>query len=806
MYHVLSTGTTSIILYLLSFFLYRAGFYSRNLHSRIWNFIMAAIFIPAVLAGLFLALQITYKWEIPFIKIILKWHVETGIAFAFTGIFHFLWHFRYFFDRYREQVIPPVGKSYPARSAKEYSINLFLIGFVSTAVQLILMREMMNIAGGYELIAGTFLASWLIGSAAGSFAARRSEMNDLKKINLVFAASQFISLALLIFLDRIFFITGESPGFLAGMIYTLIVLLPCTFISGFSFLRILNASAESGMLTSGKSFSIETAGGVLSGIALSAAGAYLLNNYQLLLIILIIFCTYTLLDYILKTKVNRIAALLLCALLILLVIVFNPDRFFRQLLLPGIRVDRTTDTPYGNITEGSYGGEKNLYYDHHLFRWQNDEAEREENIHYAMLQHRDPHDVLLVSGDIRSSLQEVLKYNLRSVTFVERDPVLIKRYGFGRIGNNTLLRTVSTDALRFITKTSEKYDVIIVNLPPPSTLMLNRFYTTEFFRKARERLRKGGVLMCSPGSGSNYFNSESVVLYSSVFNSLSSVFKNVLPIVGNKLYYIASDESLTTTVCSRVDSLGITNSYVNRNFLSDDLVKMKSEEMISLIDRNTRQNSLLFPVACFHFQNYQMTMENQQRIPSLLLILLIFLSPLLTIRPSVMVMYTSAGALAGFEIIMLLILQSSAGNMYQFTGLILAGFMAGLALGSGISDPLLKYTGKTMVSAILILFYLITGMLTDKLLNINSLILEIIMILILSLIPSFLTGRMFRIMTEKRGTGSASMVYSSDMAGAALGFIAVSGFAIPLLGIRVTLLLLAALIFGGFLFGTISDK
>ena len=82
MYHVLSTGVTSVILYILSLILYKSGFYSRNLHSRIWNFIMAAIFIPAAVAGLFLALQITYKWEIPFIKTILKWHVETGIAFA----------------------------------------------------------------------------------------------------------------------------------------------------------------------------------------------------------------------------------------------------------------------------------------------------------------------------------------------------------------------------------------------------------------------------------------------------------------------------------------------------------------------------------------------------------------------------------------------------------------------------------------------------------------------------------------------------------------------------------------------------
>jgi hypothetical protein len=169
-------------------------------------------------------------------------------------------------------------------------------------------------------------------------------------------------------------------------------------------------------------------------------------------------------------------------------------------------------------------------------------------------------------------------------------------------------------------------------------------------------------------------------------------------------------------------------------------------------------------------------------------------------------MYGSAGALAGFEIIMLLILQSSAGNMYQFTGLVLAGFMAGLALGSGLERPVLKPVGLISGPAILIVFYLFTAVISGKLININSLLLETFVILLLSIIPSFITGRIFRLMTEKYGYGSASGLYNADMAGAALGFIAVSGIALPLLGIKLTLFLLSGLIFAGFLLGTIRDK
>src|SRR5450759_3085672 len=95
----------------------------------------------------------------------------------------------------------------------------------------------------------------------------------------------------------------------------------------------------------------------------------------------------------------------------------------------------------------------------------------------------------------------------------------------------------------------EIVDVIILLVPPPSTLLLNRYYTTEFFNAVKKRLIPGGIFMCSPGPGENYMNQESLNLYSSIYNSLGSVFKNVKPVVGNKLYFIASDAELSASFC-----------------------------------------------------------------------------------------------------------------------------------------------------------------------------------------------------------------------------------------------------------------
>jgi spermidine synthase len=806
MYHVVSTGIISAILYLISYLFYRTGLLSRNDHRKFWNTILAFSFLLTALAGLFLALQVTYKWNITFIKTILKWHVECGAGLAFTGLFHLSWHLSYFFQKAKVSIIK-TSREDTERPSLQNAINLFLIGFVSSSVQLLLIREMMNIAGGYELIAGTFLASWLIGSAAGSSMARRSESVSIKKINLIFAISPLISLLLLILLSRLLLNPGETPSFFLSIIYTLVVLTPFTFVSAFTFIRILLFSKESGQFNSGRSFSVETTGGILAGIIVSIMSSGILNTYQLLLMVVLGFLTYLLISLYLKNKIFKSLTILLYGVVVLLLLLFNADIFFRQQLLPGIKVINTFDTPYGNITSSSYGGEESLYYDHNLVKWQNDEIEREENIHYAMLQSDDPEDVLLISGNVKSYLAEVKKYNTSKIYFVERDPALIKLEMPDKMAEPDKLKVENADAYRYIRKTTDTFNVVILILPPPSTLLLNRFYTTDFFREVKRKLGRNGVFMCSPGTGENYFNKESITLYSSVFNSLSSVFKNVVPIVGNKLYYLASDGKLSTSICELTKMRGIDNVYVNNSFLSDDLIKMKSDELLSKLNSDVRQNTIVFPVACFHFQSYNLSKTIEERIPAFILLIIVFFIPLFSVRAPYMIMYVSAASLAGFEIIMLLILQSTVGNMYQLTGLIIAGLMTGLACGSGIKNPVPNRWSVGIGSLIMILFYLFTGLISNGLLSAYRILPVIMIILVLGFIPSFFTGFIFRSLSENTVANSNhSQVYSSDLTGSALGFIIISGLILPALGIRVTLFLLSALIFTGFLFGTIKNK
>lgn len=803
MYHVIGTAIAVSVLYSISYLFYRIGVFPLKLHRKIWNTILAITFLITAPAGLFLALQINYKWDMPFVTSVLKWHVETGAGFSITGIFHLIWHLKYFtkiFDKNNENSI---HQEYPENSPSKITLNLFVTGFVSMSVQILLLRELLNISGGYELNSGTFLASWLITSAIGAFTAGGSSLNDLRKINIVFSLSPMVSLILLILLARMFLQPGETPSFLVSLIFTFLVLIPFCLISGFTFIKLLAAARHSGGIEPGKSFSIETTGGIMAGVLLTVLTAGIINTYKLLLIIILLSVSYTLLNWLIKTGLSKMVVKTALALAAAIIIFSDPDILFKRLLLPGVKVTSTTDTPYGNLTFGEYGGERSVYYNHQLINYSDDVIEREEDIHYALLQTENPENVMIISGQLHSHLPELIKYPVKKVVFVERDPELVKLQSNKADPGNIELVVENKDAFRYIKGKEENYDAVILLLPPPSTLSLNRYYTSEFFREVREKTGSDGIFMCSPGIWDNYPNQESINLFSSVYNSLKDVFVNVVPIVGNKLYFLASDSELSSSVCDLAVLRGTHNIYVGPDYLSDDLIKTKSDEVVSLIDREVKINTIAFPVSTFHFQSYFISRNLNEKIPAFLIMILLFVIPMVKIRRESYSMYFSAASLAGFEIIVLLSIQLAAGNMYQLTGMILAVFMSGLAAGSYSIFRVIERVPLKIKMLSIVIWYFIIALIINHLLSAVNPLSAILIIVISILPPSYMTGSVFRELTIKDNNGLVSArTYGADLAGSALGFIVISGLVLPLLGIKASIFLLSGLILTGILFGT----
>lgn len=748
-----------------------------------------------------MALATNFKWDSPFTGQLLYWHVEAGVAMGLTGLLHLIWHLSYFRGFLSKSATHNRKVSPLRREPFSVAANLFMVGFTSTAVQILLIRELMNITGGYELISGVFLASWLITSAAGAAIGGRSSLNDLRKINLLFAISPFISIVLLLTLSRLFLQTGEVPTFMAGMILTLVLLLPFCLISGFTFVRLIINAKEMNNFPPGRSFAIETTGGITAGLLLTLLTSGLLNTWELLLLILLLFLAYMTLSFYVDRKGPTFMTKLFFTVIISAAVISEPDILFRQFLLSSIHVTSTRDTPYGNITTGEYSGEESVWYNHILLSYPDDAIEREENIHFAMLQADNPETVLLISGKPESHIPEILKYGVRKITYVERDPYLAKNAETLNIETAAEIIVENSDAFRYIGKTKEVFDLIILLLPPPSTFSLNRYYTSEFFEDVKKRLSQGGVFMCSPGPNDYYLNRESVNLYSSIHNSLASGFGNVIPVAGNKLFFIASDKKISVAFSKLVSEKGIKNLYVNPGFLSDDLTEIKSAEIKALMDSGIRKNHSSHPVACFHFQSYNLSKDLSKKIPAIVLMVAAFLLPLPAVRRKNMLMYFSAASLAGFEIIVLLALQIAVGNMYQMTGLVIAILMAGLAAGAGIAFRWESVSRLKLIAFMLILYYLAAALATGAVTEIKSSFVAAALILISVLPPAFITGHIFRTLTGRsHATNPSGSTYSADLAGSALGFILLSGVAVPALGLRNSVILLSVFLFTGIIF------
>jgi len=81
----------------------------------------------------------------------------------------------------------------------------------------------------------------------------------------------------------------------------------------------------------------------------------------------------------------------------------------------------------------------------------------------------------------------LLTYPESRIDYVELDPEIIKLTRLylpeaSAILDHSRVTTRIEDGRRFIGQTNRRYELIISNLPEPSSAQINRFYTVEFLR------------------------------------------------------------------------------------------------------------------------------------------------------------------------------------------------------------------------------------------------------------------------------------------------------------------------------------
>ena len=164
-------------------------------------------------------------------------------------------------------------------------------------------------------------------------------------------------------------------------------------------------------------------------------------------------------------------------------------------------------TRFQQIVLTTYRGDLRLYLNGNLQFSSRDEHRYHEplvHIPLAALRTRTqrPANVLVLGGGDGMAVRELLKYErVRSVTLVDLDPAIVrlarqnphlKRLNGGSLSERRV-RVVSGDAFKFLKARSRLYDVIIADLPDPSTGALARLYSVGFYRLIKLNLAPDGV-------------------------------------------------------------------------------------------------------------------------------------------------------------------------------------------------------------------------------------------------------------------------------------------------------------------------
>lgn len=214
-------------------------------------------------------------------------------------------------------------------------------------------------------------------------------------------------------------------------------------------------------------------------------------------------------------------------------------------LLPGFMLEATRESPYGRYAVLGSAGQVSLFLDGRLVCDAPDTHAAGVAVHTTLLQHAHPATVLLIAQDAYGAVRAARRHHPERVDCVvlERVPLdLLARFADldrsagGPDGN---VRIVEGDAAAFLHRSQIRYDAILIDMPGPSTLGLNRFYTHELFQAAAERLSPDGVVGVVLAGAENEPTPELAARNALIFSTLRSVLPDVVVTPGQTCLMVA---------------------------------------------------------------------------------------------------------------------------------------------------------------------------------------------------------------------------------------------------------------------------
>ena len=216
-----------------------------------------------------------------------------------------------------------------------------------------------------------------------------------------------------------------------------------------------------------------------------------------------------------------------------------------------------------------------------------------------------------MGGGVSGTAREILKYGVEAVDYVELDPLVLE-VGRRWLPENLAdprIHALATDGRLYVKQTPERYDVVILDVPDPSTSQVNRFYTREFFAEVRRILiARRRALACRSGTTTKDTSMRKCPrVLATAHRTLKEVFANVLVIPGGKVFFVASDGPLTTDIAERIERAGIATRVVNRPYLAAMLTPSRMADIRRALADDAPINRDFSPVLYYYHLRYWMS-------------------------------------------------------------------------------------------------------------------------------------------------------------------------------------------------------
>ncbi len=680
-------------------------------------------------------------------------------------------------------------------------ISITALGISSIITQILVMREFLSVFYGNELIFGIILANWLLLTGTGSYLGKyadniKQKMEFLVICQVAIAFLPFLHILLIRVLRNVVFTPGVLVDVIQIFVFSLLLLLPYCLISGFLLpMAAVIYSPERDAAQIGKVYFIDNIGDILGGFLFSFILVFLLNPFQTLFSIMAVnlAAAYLLASFIGK----RIAMYSIPALFLLAIPVFlawNINDSTTQLMFKGQQLVYQKGTPYGNLVVTQSLDQLNFYENGMpLFTTANTIA-NEETVHYAVVQHSSPEEVLLISGGIAGTLDEILKYDVRQIDYVELDPQIIeigKRFTHSL--TNERINVINADSRQYVKQSDKRYDVVIIDLPDPSSAQINRFYTEEFYSEVKRILKEGGIVSISLNAPANYLSPEIRNLNSALYKAMKGSFSNIIVIPGDRNYFLASDNQLSYDISRLIQDKGIDTEYVNEFYLKGKLTPDRINYVLDSVGEDVSPNRDLSPISYYYHLLYWISHFRQNLAVLAVLLTVLTLAFISRLKPVTFSIFTTGFAGAGLEVVLLIGFQILYGHVYHMMGVIITAFMVGLALGAYLANKRLKKIGKREFVWIEFSIAAFSVVLPTVLIWLSGLSggREIlfganVVFPLLTVVLATFVGMEFPLASKlsfKDVASTSAALYNADLIGACVGALLVSALLIPILGI-----------------------